>query len=160
MRRFRSGALAIGCAVLAATSIPGCITGRVLSGYPGYPFASFSIPQPPDSAFFELQTVLEDEGYPIDYTDRESGLINTQTGPHPAKPMFLSVVLGSDPDREGWSAIWVAGFEETSAGVRRINPLDDVLWPDVMAVSTRISERLDGTDPLGPDERSEQKNRK
>jgi hypothetical protein len=142
-------------ALLAVSLAAGCISGRVLSGYPGYPFASFSIPGPADSAFFQMQTVLEEEGYPIDYTDREAGLINTQPGPNRAKPVFLSVVVGREPGREGWSDVWIAGFEQTGSGVRRINPLDEVLWPDVMDVSGRISERFGGTAPAGPDERAE-----
>jgi len=141
-------------AFLAVSLAAGCISGRVLSGYPGYPFASFSIPQPVDSAFFHMQTVLEEEGYPIDYTDREAGLINTRPGPNPAKPVLLSVVVGEDPDREGRTEVWVAGFEETGSGVRRINPLDDALWPDLMQVSGRISDRFGGTAPTGPDERA------
>lgn len=142
-------------AFLAASLAAGCISGRVLSGYPGYPFASFSIPEPVDSAFFHMQTVLEEEGYPIDYSDREAGLINTRPGPNPAKPVLLSVVLGEDPAREGRTDVWIAGFEETGSGVRRINPLDDVLWPDLMDVSGRISARFGGTAPAGPDERAE-----
>jgi hypothetical protein len=142
-------------AFLAASLAAGCISGRVLSGYPGYPFASFSIPEPVDSAFFHMQTVLEEEGYPIDYTDREAGLINTRPGPNPAKPVLLSVVLGEDPAWEGRTDVWIAGFEETGSGVRRINPLDDVLWPDLMDVSGRISARFGGTAPAGPDERAE-----
>jgi hypothetical protein len=138
----------------------GCISGRILSGYPGYPFASFSVPAAPDSTFFDLQTVLVEEGYPLDYTHRNEGLINTQPGPDPAKPMYLNIVVGDDPNREGWSAVWVAGYEETPGGPKRVNPLDDVLWADVMGVSGRLSERLGGTEPLGPDERSEREERK
>lgn len=141
-------------ALLAVCALSGCISGRVLSGYPGYPFASFSIPEPADSAFFELQAVLAAEGYPIDYTDRESGLIATRPGPDGDSRVFLSVVVGPDPDQVDRSSVWVAGFETTTSGNQRINPLDEALWADVMSVSGRISERLGGSAPLGPDERS------
>lgn len=131
-----------------------CISGRVLSGYPGYPFASFSVPSTPDSAFFELQSALAREGYPIDYTERKSGLINTRPGPDLDKPVLLSLVIGDDPEREGWTEVWVAGYERTQLGDERINPLDEVLWSDVMDVSSRLSDGLAGTAPLGPDERA------
>lgn len=131
-----------------------CVSGRVLTGYPGYPFASFSLPTSPDSSFFDLQRTLESEGYPIDYTERSAGLINTRPGPDPERPVLLSVVIGADPARDGWSEVWVAGFERTQTGDERINPLDEELWPVVMAISARLSERLDGTEPLGPDERA------
>ena len=141
-------------ALLVLPMAAGCISGRVLSGYPGYPFVSFSIPSPADTAFFALQEALESEGHPIDYTERASGFINTRPGPDPAKPILLSLVIGRDPEREGWTEVWVAGYERTRAGDERINPLDDTLWPDVMAISTRLSERFGGTEALGPDERA------
>jgi hypothetical protein len=144
-------------AVLALSAVitAGCISGRVLSGYPGYPFASFQIPVPADSAFYDLQVVLEDEGYPIDYTDHASGLIQTRPGPNPAKPLFLTVVIGTDPVDPHRTEVWVAGFETTPAGARRVNPLDGDVWPYVMGISGLLSERLGGTQPLGPDERAE-----
>ena len=152
-RGARATLLALILAILAP-SLSGCISGRVLRGYPGYPFASFSIPSPPDTAFFRLQQSLEDEGYPIDYTEREAGLINTRPGTDPNPPVLLSLVIGDDPEREGWTEVWLAGYERTRSGDERINPLNDGLWPEVMAVSARMSERLGGTQPLGPDERA------
>lgn len=137
----------------------GCVSGRVLTGYPGYPFASFSVPSPPDSTFLDLQEALEAEGYPIDYTLRDDGLINTRLGPDPAKPILLNIVVGADPDHDGWSGVWVAGYEEIPGGPRRVNPLDEVLWTDLMDLSGRLSERLGGSEPLGPDERAEREQR-
>jgi hypothetical protein len=138
----------------AAAAGTGCISGRVLSGYPGYPFASFSVNAPVDTIFFELQGALADEGYPVDYTQRDAGLINTQPGPDSGKPIYLNIVIGADSDRDGWTAVWVAGYEHTPAGPRRVNPLDETLWAMVMDVSGRLSDRLGGTEPLGPDERA------
>ena len=149
----RRAALALAF-ILAVTLVSGCISGRILRGYPGYPFVSFSIPSPPDSSFFELQRSLESEGYPIDYTESASGLINTRTGPDPEVPILLNLVIGEDPERQGWTAVWVAGYERTREGDERINPLDDDLWSRVMEISRRLSDRQDGTEPLGPDERA------
>ncbi len=143
--------LSLACCALAA----GCISGRILAGYPGYPFASFSVPAPRDSTFFDLLEALEDEGYRIDYTLREDGLINTQPGPDPAKPLILNIVVGTDPEHKRGSSVWVAGYEQTSGGLRRVNPLDEVLWRDVMGISNRLSEHLGGSQPLGPDERAD-----
>lgn len=152
-RRF----VALAGAAVAGTStviMAGCVSGRVLTGYPGYPFASFEVPPAPDSAFYRLQYVLENEGYPIDYTDRESGLINTRPGPDPDRPLFLTVVIGPASSGSGRTEVWIAGFETTVTGARRVNPLDDALWSDVMAISARVSERMGGTAPVGPDERA------
>jgi hypothetical protein len=121
--------------LLIAATGGGCVSGRVLSGYPGYPFATFAVPGPTDTTFFEIQEILVQEGYPIDYTDRDTGLINTQEGPDPAKPVRISVILGEDDERQGWTSVWIAGYEETPAGPTRINPLDKALWPGVMEVA-------------------------
>lgn len=151
-RRWPAGVLV---SLVLAPAFAGCISGRVLSGYPGYPFVSFSIPSPPDSAFFELQRTLEAGGYPIDFTEREQGFIHTRPGPDPSTPMLLSLVIGEDPERGGWTEVWVAAYERTRDGDERVNPLDDERWSDLVAISTRLSERHGGTKPLGPDERAE-----
>jgi hypothetical protein len=150
----RIHATTLAVAALAAAGASGCVSGRVLSGYPGYPFASFSVPGLPDSTFFRMQYVLEDESYPIDYTDREAGLVNTRPGPDTGKPVFLSVVIAADPADDSRSQVWIAGFQQTGTGVKRVNPLDEPLWSVVMDVSARVSERFGGTEPLGPDERA------
>ncbi|MDP2470004.1 MAG: hypothetical protein Q8W46_04050, partial [Candidatus Palauibacterales bacterium] len=122
----------------------GCISGRALSGYPGYPFMAFSVPQTADSAFFALQTALRDEGYAIDFTDRATGLINTRPGADPANTVFLSAVIGATGDGAG-SDVWIAGYERTGGTSRRVSPLDEDLWPDVQSASARISRRMGGS---------------
>ena len=66
----RSLVLLGAAAVLGA----GCISGRVLKGYPGYPFARFDARAPADSAFFSLLPAVEAEGFPLDYTIRRDTL--------------------------------------------------------------------------------------
>jgi len=144
-------------ALWLAVACGGCVSGRVLSGYPGYPFASFTVTRPQTSVeqlFPEVLDALEEEGYPIDFTDRTSGFIQTRPGPDAQRPILLNVVVGTEPDSAGVLEVWVAGFERTRSGDRRINPLDDTLWQDLMATSRRLSERLRGTAPVGPDGRA------
>ncbi|MFQ5889591.1 MAG: hypothetical protein ACE5JR_06010 [Gemmatimonadota bacterium] len=136
--------------LLGATLASACIGGQILRGYPGYPFQTFATPAPPDSVFLELQGLLGDAGYPLDYTRRETGLINTRRSDDIAEPLFLSVVVGPDTASEG-SRVWVTGFVETLTGPRRVNPKDVDLWAEVAAVSERLSSALHGTAPTGPE---------
>jgi len=135
---------------LLALLATGCISGRVLNGYPGYPFVSFAVPQPPDSAFFGLQGALEDEGYPIDYTERASGFMKTRVGPGSGQPLFLSLVVAGRPSSPDTADVWISGFALRGGDAQRINPNDSALWQEVVGVSERISGRLGGTTPAGP----------
>lgn len=155
---------AVVLAALAA-SAAGCIGGQVLRGSPGYPFQTFAAPAPPDSVFLALQTLLDDEGFPLDYTRREEGLINTRRSDDPDAPLFLSVIVAADSAVTGaggagatdvgdetrpGSRVWVAGFTETYGGPHRVNPNDEELWARVVEVSEALSRGLRGTPPTGP----------
>lgn len=144
------GAAATPLAAAAALLAAGCIGGQVLRGYPGYPFQSFVAPAPPDTVFFRIQTLLHEAGFPLDYTRREEGLINTRRAPPPAPPLFLSVVVAAGDEDEA-SRVWVAGYVETYAGPQRVNPNDEDLWARVVEVSERLSAGLGGTPPRGPE---------
>ena len=140
------------CAV--AASLGGCISGRVLEGYPGYPFLSFTVPVPADSSFFDLQDALRAEGFEIDFTERDSGLINTRPAVRAPGEMFLTVVLAAAPDDEygpGTTRAWVAGYEPVRDGAERINPLAEESWAELLGVAAALSERLGGTPPEAPD---------
>lgn len=128
----------------------GCISGRALNGYPGYPFVSFAVPQTPDSAFFRLQDALRDEGYPIDFTERASGFIKTRVAPDASRPVFLSVIVADRTEGPDSTDVWIGAYEVTSTGAKRINPLDETPWKGLVDVSGRISQRLGGTEPIGP----------
>ncbi len=136
----------------------GCISGRVLTGYPGYPFASFETSVPVDSAFFRLQPAVEAEGFALDYTILDEGFITTRSSELAGRPVFLNLVVES---RDGASdasgaegplrtKVWIAAYEETVTGAERINPLQGDAWSSVMEVASRLSASVDGTPPIGP----------
>ena len=142
----------------------GCISGRVLTGYPGYPFARFDTTMPFDSTFFMLQPAIESEGFPIDYTVLDEGLITTRSSEYLGRPVFLNVVVeplvrndsaGSPkPDQTG-TRVWVAAYEETVSGAERINPLQEDGWAGVMELTSRLSAAVDGSTPIGPESGSD-----
>ncbi len=160
--------LGIGLAALAtcvAGLSAGCISGRVLTGYPGYPFASFETDMPADSAFFRLQPAVESEGFPLDYTILDEGFITTRSSELVGRPVFLTLVVGAGGDESsagapavemssdgsmGPSRVRVAAYEETVTGAQRINPLQEEVWAAVMEVAGRLSTAVDGTIPEGP----------
>jgi hypothetical protein len=159
-------AVVVACLVLPAS---GCISGRVLTGYPGYPFATFETDMPADSTFFLLQPAIESEGFQLDYTIREEGFITTRSSELLGRPVFLTLVVGPGGDGSGSgvspgddpagiseeiSRVWVAAYEETVTGAQRINPLQDEVWAAVMEVTGRLSAAVEGTAPEGPSEES------
>ena len=134
----------------------GCISGRVLTGYPGYPFARFDTGLPTDSTFYLLQPAVESEGFALDYTILDEGYITTRSSEIAGRPVFLNLVvepLGTD--EPAGTRVWVAAYEQTVSGAERINPLQEDVWAEVMEVSTRLSTAVDGTTPIGPDPGSE-----
>ena len=145
-------------------SAGGCISGRVLTGYPGYPFARFDSPLPSDSTFFMLQPAIESEGFALDYTILDEGLITTRSSEYLGRPVFLNVVVeplvqedsaeSSDPDQTG-TRVWVAAYEETVPGAERINPLQEDVWAGVMDLTSRLSTAVDGSTPIGPESGSD-----
>ena len=147
----RTGSLRLVFAIAGIASVSGaCISGRVLTGYPGYPFATFEAPLPADSAFFLLQPAVESEGFPLDYSILDQGFITTRSAEVEGRPVFLTLVV--EPT-EATSRIWVAAYEETVSGALRINPLDEQAWAAVMELSGRLSASVGGTVPEGPSER-------
>jgi hypothetical protein len=142
-------------ALSVASVVSGCISGRVLTGYPGYPFASFETDLPADSAFFRLQPAVESEGFPLDYTILDQGFITTRSSEVEGRPMFLTLVVEpletNSEDVSARSRVWVAAYEETITGAARINPLNESAWASVMEVSGRLSESIGGTAPVGPE---------
>lgn len=141
--------MAVPIAILAALSVAaGCVTGRVLEGYPGYPFLRFEVPASADSSFFALQGALADEGLEIDFSERPTGLINTRPLARDGREMFLSAVV--DTAAGGGSSVWVAAYEPVRGGARRINPLDEEAWAALERIVARLSERLGGSAPEGP----------
>lgn len=130
----------------AAALLSGCISGRVLEGYPGYPFLSFGAPSTPDSTFFRLQRALVAEGFALDYTERDAGTINTRPADRPTGPVFLTVVVGAADDTvpDGTSQVWIAGFEPVRDGARRINPLREERWAELTEIAGRLSDRVGG----------------
>jgi hypothetical protein len=140
----------------------GCISGRVLTGYPGYPFARFDTSLASDSTFFRLQPALESEGFPLDFTILDEGLITTRSSELLGRPVFLNLVVEPrEPDEAAESTgaesrgtrVWVAAYEETISGAERINPLQEEAWAAVMDVTTRLSAAVDGSTPVGPESR-------
>ena len=141
-------------------SAGGCFSGRVLTGYPGYPFARFDSPLPSDSTFFMLQPAIESEGFALDFTVFDEGLITTRSSEFFGRPVFLNVVVEpllqddsagpSDPDQTG-TRVWVAAYEETVSGAERINPLQEDVWAGVMDLTSRLSSAVDGSTPIGPE---------
>lgn len=130
-------------------SLGGCISGRVLEGWPGYPFLSFEAPAPLDSTFFAAQTALVDEGFEIDFTERASGLVNSRPREIDGLTMFLSLVV--DTTTDGASRVWVAGYEPVRGGARRVSPRRDEAWAALRRVTSRVSERLGGSEPAEPE---------
>lgn len=139
--------LRLAAVALAALLAAGCISGRVLEGYPGYPFVSFDLPGPADSTFFSLQDELRTEGFELDFTERAAGLVNTRPADRPAGRIFLSAVVDSIADG---SRVWIAAYEPVRDGARRIDPLDEQGWAELRGVAARISERLGGTEVREP----------
>ena len=139
----------------------GCVSGRVLTGYPGYPFARFDTPMPSDSTFFMLQPAIENEGFALDFTTLDDGLITTRSSELLGRPVFLNLIVESlvpddaagSPDPAG-ARVWVAAYEETVSGAKRINPLQEDVWAEVMDLTARLSEAVDGSTPIGPDSAS------
>lgn len=159
-RRFR-GPFAALAALLAGGLFAGCISGRVLEGYPGYPFLAFDVPAAPDSTFFTLQRELRAEGFEIDFSEPASGLINTRPVARAGTEVFLSVIV--DPEArgapagrgEGGTRVWIAGYEPVRGGARRVDPLSEEEWADLRALAARLSERLGGSavrEPPPPDD--------
>lgn len=161
--RSPGAAAVLGLAVLPlVVALGGCISGRVLTGYPGYPFARFDTPLPSDSTFFMLQPAIESEGFALDYTILDDGLITTRSSELLGRPVFLNLVVetmaqddavdSADPSR---TRVWVAAYEETVSGAERINPLQEDLWAEVMDLTARLSTAVEGSTPSGPETRSE-----
>ncbi len=141
----------------------GCISGRVLTGYPGYPFARFDTTMPFDSTFFMLQPAIEGEGFPLDFTILEEGLITTRSSELLGRPVFLNLVVeplehddeGSESPKTTGARVWVAAYEETVSGAERVNPLQEDVWAGVMDLTERLSAAVGGSTPIGPEARSE-----
>lgn len=132
------------------------MSGRVLSGYPGYPFARFPAPLSADSAFFRLQPALEAEGFPLDYTFRADGYITTRAAVVAGRPVFLNLVVesagaaGATEDGTSGCVVWIAAYEETPVGSERINPLHEEVWRELMGIAGRLSVAVGGGSPVGP----------
>lgn len=137
--------LCAGAPVLGA-----CISGRVLEGYPGYPFLSFTAPAVPDSTFFRLQRALETEGFELDYTERADGTINTRPSERASGPLLLTVVVDSASSGSS-SRVWVAGYRPVRDGARRIDPLRREAWAELRDITGRLSARVGGSHPEEPD---------
>lgn len=133
----------------AALSLGGCISGRVLEGWPGYPFLSFEAPTRVDSTFFAAQRALVAEGFELDFTERASGLVNTRPREIDGRTMFLSLVV--DTTSGGASRVWVAGYEPVRGGARRVSPRRDEAWEALHRITSRVSERLGGSEPAEPE---------
>lgn len=132
-----------------ASSLGGCISGRVLEGWPGYPFLSFEAPAPVDTTFFAAQRALLAEGFELDFTERASGLVNTRPLEIDGMTMFLSLVV--DTAQGGTSRVWVAGYEPVRGGASRVSPRREEAWETLRRVTARVSQRLGGTEPAEPD---------
>ena len=153
-----------GIAVLVFSVLPllvaagGCISGRVLTGYPGYPFARFDTQLPADSTFFLLQPAVESEGFALDYTILDEGFITTRSSEVMGRPVFLNLVVEpleqdgavESSDLSG-TRVWVAAYEETVSGAERINPLQEDVWAEVMDMTARLSTAVDGSTPISPE---------
>ncbi len=149
-------ALVAGAVVAGALALAGCMSGRVLSGYPGYPFARFTSPLPADSTFFRLQPAVEEEGFPLDYTLRNEGYIATRASEVAGRPILLNLVVeggvaadGAEPP-DGPTTVWIAAYEETLSGAERVNPLEEQVWREVMEIAARLSAAVGGGPPTGP----------
>jgi len=140
----------------------GCVSGRVLTGYPGYPFARFDTQLPADSTFFLLQPAVESEGFALDYTTFDEGFITTRSSEVLGRPVFLNLVVeplepeeATESSELAGARVWVAAYEETVSGAARINPLQEDVWAVVMDMTARLSAAVDGSTPIGPDSGSE-----
>lgn len=134
---------------IIATAVAGCISGPVLRGYPEYPFQTFVAPGEPDSVFFDLQPLIVQQGFPLDYSRLESRLIATRRSDIDQSPLFLSVIVGEEEPGVS-SRVWIAGYQDTPSGPLRVNPDDETLWGRVRQVAADLSVGLDGTSPTGP----------
>lgn len=130
--------------------LTGCISGRILEGYPGYPFLSFTAPTAPDSMFFGLQRALESEGFELDYTERSVGTINTRPSERATGSLFLTLVVDSASSAAS-SRVWVAGYRPVDDGARRIDPLREDAWAELRDITGRLSVRVGGTTPEEPE---------
>lgn len=165
--RYGCGPFTLPAALALLAAVGGCISGRVLTGYPGYPFARFDTELGSDSTFFLLQPAVESEGFKLDYTILADGLITTRSTEMAGRPVFLNVVvepLVAAEDVPSSAAtgtrVWVAAYEETVSGAERINPLQGDVWADVMEMTARLSAAVDGTKPEGPSTRPDPPNGK
>ena len=155
------GPLAALAGALAATLAAGCVSGRILEGYPGYPFLAFDVPGAADSTFFDLQRELQAEGFEIDFSERDSGLINTRPARRAGAEVFLSVVVdavpaaaGGAPQGDASSRVWIAGYQPVRGGARRIDPLSETEWAALRELAVTLSGRLGGSavrEPPPPD---------
>lgn len=149
----RPPALAAAAAsLLLAALLGGCISGRILEGYPDYPFLAFDVPAAPDSTFFDVQRELGTEGFEIDFSERDTGLINTRPAELAEREIFLSVIVDSIPAVDGvaspdaaGSRVWIAGYEPVRGGARRVSPLSEAEWTALREVAARLSDRLGGS---------------
>jgi len=141
--------------LLAAAAVSSaCVSGRILEGYPGYPFLSFTVPAAPDSTFFRLQDALETEGFELDYSELEAGAINTRPSERPAGPLLLTGIVDTASSGASTGAstrVWVAGYRPVPDGARRINPLREEAWADLREITARVSHRVGGSPPEEPD---------
>lgn len=152
MDRFRRippwfGALLL--AAGAAVAVGGCISGRILEGYPGYPFLAFDVPAHVDTVFFGAQRALQADGFELDYSERSTGLIATRAAKLGDSELFLNVVV--DSATGGGSRVWVAAYHPARGGARRINPLAEDEWDALRGITHRLSDRLGGTTPEEPE---------
>lgn len=152
----------LGAMVFAAATVAGCISGRVLEGYPGYPFLQFDTPLSIDSTFFAVQRAVVAEGFVLDFTERSSGAVNTRPADRLGREVFLSIVVGvpggvpaagaagAGDTTRAQTRVWIAGYVRRRSGADRIDPLAEEAWSDLAAIAERVSERLGGTRPRGP----------
>lgn len=141
--------------LLAAAAVSSaCVSGRILEGYPGYPFLSFTVPAAPDSTFFRLQDALETEGFELDYSELDAGMINTRSSERAAGPLLLTLVVDTASGGASTGAssrVWVAGYRLVPDGARRISPLREEAWADLREIAARVSDRVGGSPPEEPD---------
>lgn len=146
----------LGAAIVAAATATACLSGRVLEGYPGYPFLRFDTPLPVDSAFFAVQRAVVGEGFELDFTELASGAVNTRPMERLGRAVFLSIVVGAATDLASEtgapppSRVWVAGYVQERDGAKRIDPLAEEAWDDLADVAAQLSRKIGGTIPRGP----------
>lgn len=138
--------------LLTATALSSaCISGRVLEGYPGYPFMRLDMPASPDTAFVDAQRALREEGFEVDFSSRERGLIQTRPLELERLGLLLSVVVGEAPDARAGASLWLAGYDTRAGGARRINPLDEHGWRELQRIASALAGRLGSPPPVGPE---------